>query len=233
MRKTILLLLLALPILVLSQNKKKKGFYKWDVGINGGINFNNPLINSDPGNSIDSSLNDINFRGNLYGLTLIYHVNRFVAIKGEFDIENRGWKNDFNVSDDINVPDFREVTQVLDYFDIPLFMHLGFGKKFKVDLNFGPYFGFKIKDEVYSINENGEQIEGDDVRGMIELQEFKNFDLGLVYGIGFDYYLHERISIGFDALYERGMRVINEKGYRNSSIDFDFGLNFQLGKKKK
>tara|TARA_Y100000813_G_scaffold162811_1_gene123523 strand:+ start:6383 stop:7084 length:702 start_codon:yes stop_codon:yes gene_type:complete len=233
MRKTILLLLLALPILVLSQNKKKKGFYKWDVGINGGINFNNPLINSDPGNSIDSSLNDINFRGNLYGLTLIYHVNRFVAIKGEFDIENRGWKNDFNVSDDINVPDFREVTQVLDYFDIPLFMHLGFGKKFKVDLNFGPYFGFKIKDEVYSINENGEQIEGDDVRGMIELQEFKNFDLGLVYGIGFDYYFHERISIGFDALYERGMRVINEKGYRNSSIDFDFGLNFQLGKKKK
>ena len=232
MRKTILLLLLALPILVLSQNKKKKGFYKWDVGINGGINFNNPLINSDPGNSIDSSLNDINFRGNLYGLTLIYHVNRFVAIKGEFDIENRGWKNDFNVSDDINVPDFREVTQVLDYFDIPLFMHLGFGKKFKVDLNFGPYFGFKIKDEVYSINENGEQIEGDDVRGMIELQEFKNFDLGLVYGIGFDYYFHERISIGFDALYERGMRVINEKGYRNSSIDFDFGLNFQLGKKK-
>ena len=233
MRKTILLLLLALPILVLSQNKEKKGFYKWDVGINGGINFNNPLINSDPGNSIDSSLNDINFRGNLYGLTLIYHVNRFLAIKGEFDIENRGWKNDFNVSDDINVPDFREVTQVLDYFDIPLFMHLGFGKKFKVDLNFGPYFGFKIKDEVYSINENGEQIEGDDVRGMIELQEFKNFDLGLVYGIGFDYYLHERISIGFDALYERGMRVINEKGYRNSSIDFDFGLNFQLGKKKK
>ena len=99
MRKTILLLLLALPILVLSQNKKKKGFYKWDVGINGGINFNNPLINSDPGNSIDSSLNDINFRGNLYGLTLIYHVNRFVAIKGEFDIEIRGWKNDFNVSD--------------------------------------------------------------------------------------------------------------------------------------
>ena len=233
MRKTILLLLLALPILVLSQNKKKKGFYKWDVGINGGINFSNPLINSDPGNSIDSSLNDINFRGNLYGLTLIYHVNRFLAIKGEFDIENRGWKNDFNVSDDINVPDFREVTQVLDYFDIPLFMHLGFGKKFKVDLNFGPYFGFKIKDEVYSINENGEQIEGDDVRGMIELQEFKNFDLGLVYGIGFDYYFHERISIGFDSLYERGMRVINEKGYRNSSIDFDFGLNFQLGKKKK
>ena len=112
-------------------------------------------------------------------------------------------------------------------------MGYGFPFLFKVDFNFGPYFGFKIKDEVYSINENGEQIEGDDVRGMIELQEFKNFDLGLVYGIGFDYYFHERISIGFDALYERGMRVINEKGYRNSSIDFDFGLNFQLGKKKK
>ena len=30
------------------------------------------------------------------------------------------------------------------------------------------------------------------------------------------------VTIGFDALYERGMRVINEGEYRNSSIDFDF-----------
>ena len=29
------------------------------------------------------------------------------------------------------------------------------------------------------------------------------------------------------------MRVINEGEYRNSSIDFDFGINFKLGKKKK
>lgn len=145
MKKTILLLLLALPILLFSQNKKKKGFYKWDVGINGGINFNNPLINSEPGNSIDSSLNDINFRGSLYGLTLIYHVNRLIAIKGEFDIENRGWKNDFNVSDDINVPDFREVTQVLDYFDIPLFMHVGFGKNLKLTLTSDPILDLKSK----------------------------------------------------------------------------------------
>ena len=28
-------------------------------------------------------------------------------------------------------------------------------------------------------------------------------------------------------------RVINEGGYKNSSIDFDFGINFRLGKKKK
>ena len=51
--------------------------------------------------------------------------------------------------------------------------------------------------------------------------------------MGLDYQFHERISIGFDALFERGMKVINEGEYKNSSIDFDFGINFRLGKKKK
>ena len=55
----------------------------------------------------------------------------------------------------------------------------------------------------------------------------------MVYGIGFDYQFHERISLGFDALFERGMKVINEGEYKNSSIDFDFGINFRLGNKKK
>jgi len=29
------------------------------------------------------------------------------------------------------------------------------------------------------------------------------------------------------------MKVINAGDYKNSSIDFDFGINFHLGKKKK
>ena len=45
--------------------------------------------------------------------------------------------------------------------------------------------------------------------------------------------IHERFSIGFDALYEKGMKIINDGNYKNSSIDFDFGINFHLAKKKK
>ena len=45
--------------------------------------------------------------------------------------------------DEFQLPDtstsLENVTQVLNYFDIPAFMHIGFGNKFKVDLNIGPY----------------------------------------------------------------------------------------------
>ena len=68
---------------------------------------------------------------------------------------------------------------------------------------------------------------------MIGLSEFENFDYGLVYGVGLDYQFHERFSFGFDALYEKGMKIINTNGYKNSSIDFDFGINCRIGKKEK
>jgi len=70
------------------------------------------------------------------------------------------------------------------------------------------------------------------IRNELNIGEFKNFDFGVVYGIGFDYQIHRLFSIGFDALLERGMRVINEGEYKNSSIDFDFGINFHLGGNK-
>jgi len=236
--KKIFLILFIVPIIGFSQDepnlnkeKKKKGYYKWDVGINGGVNINNPLVDESKDLSFD------NVGGKLYGLTLVYHFNRIFALKADFDIENRGWVMEnypLNQSDN-STTNLENVTQVLDYFDIPAFMHVGFGKKFKFDLNVGPYFGFKIKDEIYSYEPDGTKLNADQTRGEIGLYEdgFDNFDFGLVYGIGFDYQLHKRISIGFDALYERGMKIINAGDYKNSSIDFDFGINFHLGKIKK
>ena len=232
MKKLLIIFTLTIPILVFSQEpnnkdekKEKKGIYRWDIGINGGVNINNPIVD-------DSPISGESFQGNLYGLTLVYHFNRIFALKADFDIENRGWQ-----MDEFQLPDtstsLEDVTQVLNYFDIPAFMHIGFGKKFKIDLNIGPYVGFKVKDEIISYEPDGTQLNDSDTRGRIGLSEFDNIDFGVVYGIGFDYQFHERISIGFDALFERGMRVINEGEYRNSSIDFDFGINFKLGKKKK
>lgn len=229
--KKLILLLIIIPIIGVSQQE----LYKWDIGINGGLNINNPIIE---GNNF--SPDDLG--GKLYGLTVVYHFNRFFAFKVDLDIENRGWAMDQfgDKNDGSGDPELKDITQVLDYFDIPAFMHIGFGKKFKVDLNLGPYFGFKIKDEIISYEPDGTELNSSATRGKIGLSEFDNFDFGVVYGIGFDYQIHERFSIGFDALYERGLKAvntinddINNIDYKNSSFDFDFGINFHLGKKKK
>ena len=88
MRKLLTILTLTIPILVFSQEpnnkdekKEKKGIYRWDIGINGGVNINNPIVD-------DSPISGESFQGNLYGLTLIYHFNRIFALKADFDIEN-------------------------------------------------------------------------------------------------------------------------------------------------
>ena len=186
MRKLLTILTLTIPILVFSQEpnnkdekKEKKGIYRWDIGINGGVNINNPIVD-------DSPISGESFQGNLYGLTLIYHFNRIFALKADFDIENRGWQ-----MDEFQLPDtstsLEDVTQVLNYFDIPAFMHIGFGNKFKIDLNLGPYVGFKVKDEIVSYEPDGTQLNDSDTRGRIGISKFDNIDFGVVYGIGFDY----------------------------------------------
>ncbi len=243
--KKILLLLSIFPLFLFSQTnetlesdnekKSKNYWYKWDIGINGGININNPITDN-------VNFKNNSFKGNLYGLTLVYHFNRFFAFKADLDIENKGWViENYELPNDVNqgggsIMNLENVTQVLDYFDIPAFLHLGFGKKLKLDLNIGPYFGFKIKDEIYSYEPDGTQLSSSETRGAIGIGEFRNFDYGVVYGVGLDYQFHERFSIGFDVLYEKGMKAINtinNQDYINSSIDFDFGLNCRIGKKEK
>ena len=118
------------------------------------------------------------------------------------------------------------ITQILNYFDLPAFMHIGFGKKLKFDFNFGPYFGYLL--DARTTNANNEDV-------IIDHPSFSNFskiDYGFIYGLGLDLIISERVSLGFDFFVEEGLREINSEGLKNRSLDFDFGINFQLGKKK-
>ena len=54
-----------IPFLVFSQDtnnkeekKDKKGIYRWDIGINGGVNINNPIVD-------DSPISGESFQGNI------------------------------------------------------------------------------------------------------------------------------------------------------------------------
>ena len=80
--------------------------------------------------------------GTLYGGTLIYNFNRFLCIKGDFDIASKGFEMS-NVEldglrDGVDAVITGDIKQMINYFDIPAFFHLGFGKKLKFDINFGP-----------------------------------------------------------------------------------------------
>ena len=221
--KKLLIILIILPSIYIAQNndetpKLKPKIYKWELGINGGVNLTNV-------NGMDS-INSLYRSGRLYGVTLTYHFNRFFSIKGDFDFENKGWviedmNYNFNGTDTTG-----NITQILNYFDLPAFMHIGFGKRMKFDFNFGPYFAYLLNAK--TINSDNQEI----VIDSPYLSNFNNIDYGFIYGLGVDLSLTDRVSIGFDFLVEEGLKEINDQGLKNRSLDFDFGINFLLGKKK-
>ena len=212
---------------------KKNKVHRLQVGLNGGINIANLRdIEFSDGVSFENA----NKLGNLYGGTLIYNFNRFLCVKGDFDIASKGFEvSNFSVGN--NLPGLDSISlqnfngkQFLNYFDIPAFFHLGFGKKLKFDINFGPYLSFLLKNRSKLVDSQGQEMESTLIDGL------DNIDWGFTYGVGLDYYLTDKISIGFDLLIEHGQKLLTGAAigeFKNYSQDFDFGVNFLLFEKKK
>ena len=94
MKKTILLILIILPNFIFGQEEEVdaadspngSGQYKWEIGINGGVNITN--VSGFKSDSTGATLE--NNIGRLYGVTLVYHLNKVFAIKTDIDFENKG-----------------------------------------------------------------------------------------------------------------------------------------------
>tara|TARA_X000000950_G_C13698696_1_gene571233 strand:+ start:69 stop:851 length:783 start_codon:yes stop_codon:yes gene_type:complete len=216
-------------------DKKKKKVHRLEVGLNGGINFAEIKLE----NGIDN-INLSDKLGSLYGGTIVYNFNRFLCIKGDFDIASKGFTmNDVGYTVDKDVTQAiktADVKQLLNYFDIPAFFHIGFGKKLKFDINFGPYLSFLLENRSNLVDLDGNKVTLEDGALDFALDNRSKIDWGWVGGAGIDYYITKKIAIGFDFLIETGLKVLNGGGnfgeFTNSSRDFDFGVNFLLFEKK-
>ena len=216
-------------------DKKKNKVHRLEVGLNGGLNF--AEIAQDVTNN-DFTLD--NKLGGLYGGTIVYNFNRFLCLKGDFDIASKGFKMsnvEFEgVEGAFQAAKTGDVKQMINYFDIPAFFHLGFGKKLKFDINFGPYIAFLLKNRSQLVDVNGNQVALTDNAFDFSVNSLSKIDWGWVGGAGIDYHITEKISIGFDFLIEQGQKVLNGGDllgeFKNYSQDFDFGVNFLLVEKK-
>ena len=128
------------------------------------------------------------------------------------------------------------VKQLLSYFDVPAFFHIGFGKKLKFDINFGPYLSFLLENRSKLVDMDGKKVSLTDNALAFSFENMDKIDWGWVGGAGIDYHLTEKISLGFDFLIEQGQKVLNGGAnfgeFKNFSRDFDFGINFLLVEKK-
>lgn len=228
-----------IKILKGDDNKKKNKVHRLEIGLNGGFNFAN-LRDFDPAQGIDIGSITNDKLGALYGGTIVYNFNRFLCVKGDFDIASKGFEMsnvEFEGAEGaLQAAKTGNVKQLLSYFDVPAFFHIGFGKKLKFDINFGPYLSFLLENRSKLVDMDGKEVSLTDNALAFSFENMDKIDWGWVGGAGIDYHLTEKISLGFDFLIEQGQKVLNGGAnfgeFKNFSRDFDFGINFLLVEKK-
>ncbi len=151
------------------------------------------------------------------GLVFRYAGHKVCAIQTELNYMQRGWRETITLGQTT-----MDYTRQLDYIEIPLLMHLYFGKeRFRGFFNLGPQIGYCIRDVATPLPEG--------VTAPHYLPIDKPFDWGLAGGLGC--YLRTR-KIGLFQLEARfnfsmGTTYNNRKvDYFSQSNAMNLSLNF-------
>lgn len=148
------------------------------------------------------------------GLVFRYAGHKVCAIQAELNYMQRGWRECGNAGMDY--------VRQLDYIELPLLMHLYFGKqRFRAFLNLGPQIGYCIRDLSKGTPLYPERV---------QYQAIDNrFDWGLAGGIGC-YYRTKKIGLfqlEARANFSMGTAFSNRKvDYFSQSNAMNLSLNF-------
>ena len=139
------------------------------------------------------------------GLVFRYAGHKVCAIQTEINYMPRGWHETIQLADGSSMDYYRQ----LDYIEIPLLMHLYFGKeRFRAFLNLGPQIGYCFRDVSTEVPSTvlSPQYQPID----------KPFDWGLAGGLGC-YYRTRHIGIfQLEARFNFSMGTI----YNNRKVDY-------------
>jgi hypothetical protein len=173
------------------------------------IGINNAWIDNVPGdNQAQLGLNA--------GLTMVYSTE-----------EHWGWGLDLKYSGEGVVTILRGETAHtrLNYFRAPLkviYFFNSFGNDFRLKIYLGPSFGILAGGKT-------EQFLNDGTVKVNSTEVYEDFDLGLVFGTGFNYRIGTRAWLNVDLAYNHGITDIAKfgEGY-NRNVNFNVGVAWGL-----
>lgn len=145
------------------------------------------------------------------GLIAEYYINEEWSIRSGVLYDALGAEDDFDNIDKLN------------YFNVPLNAGWHFGKNYNWYLNFGLSLAF-LSDAESELSDGSEVDINDSVN---------NFDFGLSLGIGYKFYVSEKLSLFLEVQNYNGiLDIINEEEFpvdlRNARTAFNFGAVFSL-----
>ncbi|MBQ9077339.1 MAG: PorT family protein [Muribaculaceae bacterium] len=154
--------------------------------------------------------------GLIAGVTFRYTEEKHVGLMAEINIEQRGWKEDFE-----EYPFSYE--RKLTYIQVPLLTHIFFGgRKFKGFINLGPEVSYMLGESTnanFNYN-NIPSVPGFPTENRMTEQLYtkvKNkFDYGISAGIGMEYLIKRRHSIMLEGRYYFGLGNIYPDNKRDT-----------------
>ena len=143
------------------------------------------------------------------GLVFRYAGHKVCAIQAEINYMQRGWKETVPISEASTADYVRQ----LDYIQVPLLMHLYFGKeRFRGFFNLGPQIGYCFRDIAIYPSQYEMVISSAPHHQPID----KPFDWGLAGGLGC-YYRTKKIGLfQLEARFNYSMGTI----YNNRKVDY-------------
>lgn len=199
-RTIVLVLLLMLSIVAMAQPRlRRPEIY---VGVHGGVMASTMLFAPKVAN-MDLLQSPLTANG---GLVFRYAGHKVCALQVELNYMQRGWHEGIAATAERPAIDY---TRQLDYIELPLLMHLYFGKeRFRGFLNLGPQIGYCIRDlsSGTPLTATGHQYAAID----------KPFDWGLAGGLGC-YYRTKKIGLfQLEARFNFSMGTT----YNNRKVDY-------------
>lgn len=174
--------------------------------------------------------------GMMAGITVRYTEENHFGLIGELNIEQRGWKENFEENAEFSY------SRTLTYLQIPLLTHIYFGgKKFKGFVNLGPEFGYMISSSI-SANFDYRNIsavpdfpQGYRTNEQLAMDISNKFDYGISAGLGMEYIMKRKHSFMLEGRLYYGLGNIfpsAKKDYfsasRGMSIEITLGYMFRV-----
>lgn len=169
------------------------------------------------------------------GVSFRFAEERHVGLVAELNLEQRGWKEDFNET-------ALEYQHRLTYVQLPILTHIFFGSRVvKGFFNLGPEIAYLLGDKVTSNFDylHPERVEGfpDDFRqtAQMGMKVTGRFDYGITAGAGVEFIIRRKHCIQLEGRYYYGLGNIfpsskadHFSASRNTSILISLGYMFRI-----
>lgn len=179
----------------------------------------------------------MNLPGMQFGLSFRYAEERHVGLLAELNIEQRGWKEDFEEANSSF-----EYWHRTTYVELPIMTHIFFGSRVvKGFFNLGPEIGYMISDNVHANfdYENPTQVPGFPYEyrqlDQMKLKITNRFDYGITAGAGVEFIIRKRHCIQLEGRYYYGLGNLfpsskkdEFSASRGSSILVTLGYMFRI-----